>query len=233
MSIGRIGARDDGVTALETFRYNASGGETSLSGADAIGRNLIYRINYEIVYLNGVRLVRESDYTATTGNSIDGLVALAAGDVVEVMVFQALDLADALSKFQADSYYVVKSVVNAINGVAGLDGSAKIAIAQLPNIATNAQAGSYTLVLTDAGKLVEMGSGSAQTLTVPPNASVAFPVGTKIDVIQTGAGETTIAAGSGVTINSEGDKVLINAQWQAVSLVKRATDTWVLIGALA
>ena len=128
---------------------------------------------------------------------------------------------------------VLKTEVNANNGVAGLDGSAKIAIAQLPNISTNVQTGSYTLVLDDAGKMVEMTSGSAQTLTVPPDASVAFPVGTKIDVIRIGAGETTIAADAGVTLNSEGDKVLINAQWQAVTLVKRATDTWVLIGALA
>ena len=127
---------------------------------------------------------------------------------------------------------VLKAEVNASNGVAGLDGSAKIAIAQLPNISINAQAGSYTLALADAEKLVEMGSGSAQTLTVPPNSSVAFPVGTKIDVIQTDAGETTIAAGSGVTINSEGSKLKINAQWEAVTLIQRATDTWVLVGAL-
>ena len=127
---------------------------------------------------------------------------------------------------------VLKAEVNANNGVAGLDGSAKIAIAQLPNISINAQAGSYTLALADAEKLVEMGSGSAQTLTVPPNSSVAFPVGTKIDVIQTDAGETTIAAGSGVTINSEGSKLKINAQWEAVTLIQRATDTWVLVGAL-
>lgn len=113
MSIGRIGARDDGVTTLETFRYNASGGETSLSGADAGGRTLIYPVNYEVVYLNGVRLVRGQDYTATTGNSITGLSALASGDVVEIMVFQALDVADALSQGEADSYYIRKDLVDA------------------------------------------------------------------------------------------------------------------------
>lgn len=99
-------------------------------------------------------------------------------------------------------------------------------------ITRNPQTVSYTLSLTDVGSLVEMGSASVQTLTVPTNAVVAFAVGTKIDVLQTGAGVTTIAGASGVTVNSEGGKLKINAQWQAVSLVKRATDTWVVIGAL-
>lgn len=103
---------------------------------------------------------------------------------------------------------------------------------KVPTLVQNAQTDSYTLVLGDAGKLIEMGKATAQTLTVPPNSSVAFPTGTKVDVVQTGAGETTIAAGSGVTINSEGSKLKINAQWQAVSLIKRATNTWVLIGAI-
>jgi len=98
-------------------------------------------------------------------------------------------------------------------------------------VTTNAQTISYTLVLADAGKVVEMGSASAITLTIPTNASVAFPTGTKIDVLRTGAGEVTIA-GAGVTINSEGSKLRINAQWQAVTLIKRATDTWVVVGAL-
>lgn len=103
---------------------------------------------------------------------------------------------------------------------------------KVPSVDTNAQTDSYTLVLADAGKVVEMGKATAQTLTIPLNSSVAFPVGTKIDVIQTGAGEVTIAATSGVTLNSEGSKKKINTQWQAVTLVKRASDSWVLIGAL-
>lgn len=96
----------------------------------------------------------------------------------------------------------------------------------------NAQTTSYTLVLADAGKLVEMNSGSAITLTIPTNASVPFPTGTKIDVLRVGAGDVTIAGAGGVTVNSEGSKLKINSQWQAVTLIKRATDIWVVIGAL-
>lgn len=103
---------------------------------------------------------------------------------------------------------------------------------KVPTQVQSAQTDSYTLVLADAGKLVEMGKATAQTLTIPLNSSVAFPTGTKIDVIQTGAGETTIAGASGVTVNSEGAKLKLNAQWAAATLIKRATDTWVVIGSL-
>jgi len=94
----------------------------------------------------------------------------------------------------------------------------------------------YTLVLGDVGEYVEMNNASANTLTVPPNSSVAFPIGTQVTVIQTNAGTTTIAPGSGVTINyfsptSAGTRTL-KARWAAATLIKRATDTWVLIGNL-
>jgi len=61
-------------------------------------------------------------------------------------------------------------------------------------IGQNLQTGtSYTLVLSDAGKIVEMNNGSANTLTIPANSSVAFPVDTRIDIIQYGAGATSVA----------------------------------------
>lgn len=95
----------------------------------------------------------------------------------------------------------------------------------------NAQTGTtYTLVLSDAGKMVTMTNGSANTLTVPPNSSVAFPVNTRIDLIQYGAGQTTVAAGAGVTIYSSGSKLKITGQYSGASLWKKASDTWVLVG---
>jgi hypothetical protein len=99
------------------------------------------------------------------------------------------------------------------------------------NVATNEETASYTLVLGDAQKIVEMNVATANTLTIPTNASVAFPVGTSILVVQTGAGQTTIAGAAGVTVNSYlGLKIA--GQWAAATLVKRATNTWVAVGAL-
>lgn len=93
----------------------------------------------------------------------------------------------------------------------------------------NQQAASYTLVLADAGKLVEISNASANNLTVPLNSSVAYPVGTQINILQTGAGQTTVVATGGVTINAT-PGLKLRAQWSSATLIKRATDTWVLIG---
>lgn len=96
----------------------------------------------------------------------------------------------------------------------------------------NAQTGtSYTLVSSDAGDVVEINNASAITLTVPTNASAPIPVGTQITILQTGAGQITVSGAGGVTVNSTpGNK--LRAQWSSATLLKRATDTWVLIGDL-
>ena len=94
---------------------------------------------------------------------------------------------------------------------------------------TNAQAASYTLVLADSGKMIEMGNASANTLTIPPNSSVAFPVGTTLTVLQTLAGQCTITAGAGVTVNGT-PGLKLRTQWSSATLIKRATDTWVALG---
>jgi hypothetical protein len=99
------------------------------------------------------------------------------------------------------------------------------------NVITNAQAASYTLVLADKDKLVEISNASANTLTVPTNSSVAFPIGTQITILQTGTGQTTIAAAGGVTVNAT-PGLKLRAQWSSATLIKRATDTWVALGDL-
>ncbi len=97
----------------------------------------------------------------------------------------------------------------------------------------NAQTGtSYTLALTDHTKLITLSNASAITLTVPPNSSVAFPVGSVIDLAQIGAGQVTVAQGSGVTINST-PGLKLRAQYSGATLRKRATNTWLLFGDLA
>lgn len=98
------------------------------------------------------------------------------------------------------------------------------------NVAVNAQAGAYTLVIADAGKAVEVTSATAVTVTVPTNAAVAFPVGTVIEVAQTGAGQITIA-GSGVSLQSPAS-LKSRTQYSTILLRKRATDTWIVGGDL-
>jgi hypothetical protein len=101
---------------------------------------------------------------------------------------------------------------------------------KLTNSTINSQSGtSYTLVLGDMFKVIETTSSSSVSVTVPPNSSVAFPVGTVVEVAQLGTGVVTVVQGSGVTINTPGTLVL-RAQYSNVVLRKRASDTWVLAG---
>ena len=97
-------------------------------------------------------------------------------------------------------------------------------------ITTNRQTASYTLVLGDADKLVEVNNASANNLTVPLNSSVAFATGTQILLAQYGAGQTTIVATSGVTIRSNGAKLKLNAQYSGATLIKIDTNEWYLFG---
>jgi len=79
------------------YRYTASGGETSKSGTDDNGLTLTYIVGKEQVYLNGVLLVRSTDYVATDGSSIASLAALTSGDILEIITFTAFELANVLS----------------------------------------------------------------------------------------------------------------------------------------
>lgn len=107
------------------------------------------------------------------------------------------------------------------------------AVSEVNTVAENAQTGTtYTLVLTDAGKMVSMNNASAITLTIPTNASVAFPVGTRIDLTQLGAGQVTVSP-TGITLQSNGTKRKLTGQYSGGTLWKRATDTWMLYGDIA
>ena len=97
-------------------------------------------------------------------------------------------------------------------------------------ITTNRQTASYTLVLGDADKLVEMNVATANNLTIPLNSSVAFATGTQILLAQYGAGQTTIVATSGVTVRSNGGKLKLNVQYSGATLIKIDTDEWYLFG---
>ena len=91
------------TAAIYRYKFVASGGETSVSGADANGLTLSYIAGKEQVYLNGVLLVRSTDYTASNGSSITGLTALAASDILEIITFTAFDLATAIDKTLFDA----------------------------------------------------------------------------------------------------------------------------------
>jgi len=93
-----------GATAV-TYLFNATGGQTTFSGADANGLTLAYTVGAEQVYLNGVLQVRGSDYTATNGTSIVLTSGALVNDVLNVIAFSALALSDTYTQAQADAKF--------------------------------------------------------------------------------------------------------------------------------
>lgn len=103
------------------------------------------------------------------------------------------------------------------------------------NLAFDAETASYTAVLANNGQVVTMDNGSANTFSIPTNASVAFPIGTQINVLQIGAGQTTIqAVTSGTTtIQSTGATAAapkLRARYSAATCLKAGTDLWYVFG---
>lgn len=88
----------------------------------------------------------------------------------------------------------------------------------------------YTLAAGDAGDLLQF--NGTFTVTVPPESTYNFPIGTQINILNIGSGTITTAGGSGVTLNGT-PGLKLRAQWSSATFIKRAADTWVIIGDLA
>ena len=173
-------------------------------------------------------------YYATTGTAVSGLST--ANSAVIVTSSAGVP---AWSSAMTNGQLIIGSTgstptpatLTAGTGVQVTNGAASITIASTATT-INTQTASYSLVLADAGEIVEMNVGSANNLTVPLNASQAFPTGTIIDILQFGAGKTTVVATGGVTIESSGGLLSLNGQYAGATLYKRGTDDWVLVGNL-
>jgi hypothetical protein len=94
------------------------------------------------------------------------------------------------------------------------------------------QTANYTLTAADRGDVIIMSVATANTLTIPTNASVPFPIGTRIEVVQGGAGQTKIAAVTGVTLLSAAGMVKISQQHAGITLLKTGADQWRIFGSL-
>lgn len=99
-------------------------------------------------------------------------------------------------------------------------------------ITINPIVGAYTFALADEGKLSEFDNAGATTITIAADSSVNFPVGAQLLLLQTGAGQTTFAGAVGVTVNGT-PGLKLRAQWSSGVLIKRAANSWVLLGDLA
>ena len=120
-----------------------------------------------------------------------------------------------------------------VNGVGFAAGTENFVTEQFVNdntapknlVETLQKTSNYTLAIGDINTVVLM-NGSNLTLTVPTNASVAFPVGTIVNVYNANSTDVTIVGDSGVTVRNAGDL----GEFGEVSLRKRGSDEWVLAG---
>ena len=183
---------------------NTSGTAATVTGAaqtNITSLGTLTTLTVDSIIINGTNIGHTSD-TDAIAIAADGVVTFSQVPVLPADTIETADIQD-----------------NAVT-------PAKIAGA------VNAQTGtSYTSVLADAFKTVTMSNGSANKLTIPPNSSVAYAIGDRIDVVMLGSGTTSIQGGTGVTLNAVSTgTVAIAAQFAAVSCLKIATDTWVAMG---
>jgi hypothetical protein len=136
----------------------------------------------------------------------------------------------ALLTLEANSITATSDIT--ANGIVFTDGTQRLegVPSQTPIIQKTE---SYTLsALAERDNLIEMSNASATTLTIPLNSAVAFPIGTSIDILQTGVGQVTIAGDAGVTVNAT-PGLKLRTRWSSCTLFKRATNTWVVYGDLS
>ena len=100
-------------------------------------------------------------------------------------------------------------------------------------VAIDTPTANYTAVIGDKDGLVRMNVATACTFTIPPNSSVAFPVGSQFDGNQWGAGQVTVTPGAGVTLRAAGGRLKTTAQYSGFTCVQVAADEWWIAGDLS
>jgi hypothetical protein len=159
------------------WRKTMTGGETSLSGNDDSSLPLAYTPGYEQLYINGVLQVRGQDYTATTGTTVTGLIALVANDVVEIFSAVARTVADVYTQGQIETF-LSGSVVQVVTGTTATDvstGSTTYVDTNLTATITPKFATSRILVIVN--QFIRTQSVGAGSIRIMRNSTVIWTPG--------------------------------------------------------
>lgn len=159
--------------------------------------------------------------------TITGLTAARMQAIEDASVVDGEIIGDHLILTKFDGNTIDTGVVVGPEGPTGPQGPQ----GSLAPLDINLKTTSYTLAITDAEAVIEMSSASATTVTIPPESSEDFPVGTTVTIARLGSGDVTIVAGSGVTLRAS-PGLKLAATNAVASLYKRGSDDWVVAGNL-
>lgn len=176
--------------------------------------------------------------TAAINTQVDALIEQLQAAIDQTLAGAVPDSSVSTAKLQNEAVTEEKIAPKAVTPAkldrtyAELDAAGKVTPAQVSSAAISYQ-GNRTLVLSDAGRLILMVGADAQTVTIPTDTAVAFPVGTEIEVVRWGAGSVTFAPATGVVIASLDNALSIAGQFGVAALKKLDASTWFIAGALA
>ena len=212
--------------------------------------------NTELQYLDGVTSAIQTQLDAKAplaSPTFTGTVTLPSGTVTSAMILDGTIVdadinssaaiaqskisglvSDLAAKAPLASPTFTGTVTVSASGVAFTDGTqTKEGVPSRTTILQKSAA--YTLsALTERDNMIEVNSSSAVTISIPTDAAVNFPVGTSIDILQTGTGQVTIAAATPATTTVNATPGLkLRTQWSSATLFKRAANLWVVMGDLS
>jgi hypothetical protein len=194
-----ITATSAGATSLLRFRYVATSGQTTFSGADAAAATLTYTVNNIAVHRNGVTL-DTSEYTASNGTSIVLTVAAGTGDVIDIIAFKSFTVADALSAVSGGT----------VNGAVTITGVTTVQAGSAAAPAITTSGDTNTGIFFPAADTIAFSEGGAEAMRIDssgnvgigrtPSAFVAgsrgLQVGTYTSIIEATGGDSNITSNS-------------------------------------
>jgi hypothetical protein len=211
--------------------YTATASQTTFA--------IVYDVGFVDVYLNGVKLVVTSDFTATSGTNIVLATGATAGDIVDIIAYGAFSVANTYTQAAADAKFatftgtetLTNKTISGASNTLTVDGTNEVGFRNIP---INSQSAAYTAVLADSGKVIFHPStdANARTFTIPANSSVAYPVGTALTFINMTSQAVTIAITTDTmylsAAGTTGSRTL--AQYGSATAIKMTSTTWLISG---
>ena len=219
--------------------------ETIYSHGTTSGAVVLDHLNgqYQTVTANGSMVLSFTNFPGTAGTPVLGRVRveITIADVADTVTIPAsvtigVDSIRGLSglviTFDAAGTYVLDFTNYDNTGDYTIIDQTRGSATPLPMLINAQVAAAYETVLSDAGVMVTLSDAGANTITIPANSAVAYPIGTQLNFQQAGAGTTTIAITTD-TLNSAGSLFDLNGQYAVATALKMTATTWTLFGNLA